>query len=161
MISLSFPVPPKIEHFSFPPDIQQGSRVLVTCVVSSGDLPLRIEWLFEGSPVLPDGVTTYTHGEDDLSLRIASAAPRHSGNYTCVARNQAAQVSHEAALIVHGTAAWTNINFVSLRTFFIYIIHLYLILCSGKILLSRFKRISPHTSIIIARQCFSFCLALA
>lgn len=78
---------------------------MVTCVISSGDLPLRLEWLFEGSPKLPEGVTTYTHGEDDLSLRIASAAPSHAGNYTCVARNQAAQVSHEAALIVHGTAS--------------------------------------------------------
>lgn len=35
-------------------------------------------------------------------LMIESLSPDHNGNYSCVARNLAAEVSHTQGLVVHG-----------------------------------------------------------
>ena len=47
------PEPPKIDSFQFPKR-KQGDRVSVSCVVSSGDLPLSVEWQWNGQPIDPD-----------------------------------------------------------------------------------------------------------
>lgn len=98
-----FTVPPRIEPFSFPANIQSGARVHVTCVVSQGDIPVKITWLKDGRPLKPREATTHQIDEYDLALRIQSASPIHDGNYTCVASNDAAKVTHTAPLLVHGT----------------------------------------------------------
>lgn len=97
---ITFTVPPKIEPFSFPANIQAGTRVHVTCVVSEGDAPLKIQWLKDSSPA--SDVATHQIGDFDLALRIVNATPRHSGNYTCEASNAAARAAHTAVLLVHG-----------------------------------------------------------
>ncbi|KAG8238283.1 hypothetical protein J437_LFUL018191, partial [Ladona fulva] len=122
-VEIDVKVPPKIEPFSFPENIQAGSRVHVTCVVSEGDSPLRIEWTKDGRPVRPGSVgdmggmghahmgastqdpaslmSTYQIGEFDLALRIVSVSPAHNGNYTCKAGNEAASTVRSALLLVH------------------------------------------------------------
>ena len=42
--------PPVIDAFQFP-DRKQGDRISVTCVVSSGDLPLNITWYKDDQPI--------------------------------------------------------------------------------------------------------------
>ncbi|EGI65995.1 Down syndrome cell adhesion molecule-like protein [Acromyrmex echinatior] len=94
-------LPPKIDPFSFPDNIQAGARVHVTCAVSEGDSPLKITWLKDGRPLKPREATTHQIGEFDLALRIQSASTAHNGNYTCVASNDAAKTSRTASLLVH------------------------------------------------------------
>ncbi|KYN34700.1 hypothetical protein ALC56_11189 [Trachymyrmex septentrionalis] len=102
-IHIEVKVPPKIDPFSFPDNIQAGARVHVTCAVSEGDSPLKITWLKDGRPLKPREATTHQIGEFDLALRIQSASTAHNGNYTCVASNDAAKTSRTASLLVHGT----------------------------------------------------------
>ncbi|KYM82576.1 hypothetical protein ALC53_07067, partial [Atta colombica] len=100
-IHIEVKVPPKIDPFSFPDNIQAGARVHVTCAVSEGDSPLKITWLKDGRPLKPREATTHQIGEFDLALRIQSASTAHNGNYTCVASNDAAKTSRTASLLVH------------------------------------------------------------
>ncbi|KAK0086036.1 hypothetical protein PV325_004017 [Microctonus aethiopoides] len=100
-VQIEVKVPPRIEPFSFPANIQSGARVHVTCVVSQGDIPVKITWLKDGRPLKPREATTHQIDEYDLALRIQSASPIHDGNYTCVASNDAAKVTHTAPLLVH------------------------------------------------------------
>ncbi|XP_048512285.1 Down syndrome cell adhesion molecule-like protein Dscam2 isoform X3 [Athalia rosae] len=100
-VQIEVKVPPKIEPFSFPANIQAGARVHVTCVVSEGDAPIKITWLKDGRSLKPEEVTTHQIGEYDLALRIQSASPAHDGNYTCVASNDASKSTHTALLLVH------------------------------------------------------------
>ncbi|XP_058789231.1 cell adhesion molecule Dscam2-like isoform X3 [Phymastichus coffea] len=97
-------VPPKIEPFAFPQNIQAGARVHVTCVVSEGDPPVHIAWLKDGRPLKSHsdlGVATSSSDEFALALKISSATPAHNGNYTCLAKNDAAVASRTASLLVH------------------------------------------------------------
>ena len=43
---------------------------------------------------------------DDFSmdLTFSRVTPRHNGNYTCIASNDVASVSHSAILVVDGTS---------------------------------------------------------
>lgn len=102
---VNFAVPPRIDPFRFPANVQAGARVHVTCVVSEGDAPIKITWLKDDIPLKesPGEITTHQSDEYDLALKIQSASPLHDGNYTCVASNDAAKVAHTAPLIVHGT----------------------------------------------------------
>ena len=52
--SLCVAEPPVIDPFSFPKR-KQGDRIVVTCVISSGDLPITITWEKDGKPI-PHGL---------------------------------------------------------------------------------------------------------
>lgn len=100
-----FPVPPKILPFTFQELVQEGMRAWLQCVVSEGDLPLSVRWYKDGHLIPRDSKTGITIKDlDDSSsiLTIWNVAPQHNGNYTCVATNEAASVSHSAALAING-----------------------------------------------------------
>lgn len=99
-------VPPKITPFSFRLDLHLGERVGVQCVVSKGDAPLNIHWLKDGQALTQgDGLMLRTLDEFTSVLSIGALAREHGGNYTCVARNAAAQAAYSAPLSVNGTVA--------------------------------------------------------
>nr|XP_023669556.1 Down syndrome cell adhesion molecule homolog [Paramormyrops kingsleyae] len=75
-------VPPFIQPFEFP-RFSIGQRVFIPCVVVSGDLPIFITWQKDGRPI-------------PASLGVTI----DNGNYTCIARNDAAAVEHQSQLIV-------------------------------------------------------------
>lgn len=103
-IKCSVPVPPNITPFSFRLDLHLGERVGVQCVVSKGDSPLTIHWLKDGEQLRQgDGLVLRTLDEFTSVLSIGALAPEHGGNYTCVARNTAAQAAYSAPLSVNGT----------------------------------------------------------
>ena len=105
-------VPPKLNPFSLRADLHLGERVGLQCMVSKGDPPLTISWLKDGLPLAPaPDVTVRSPDEFTSSVAISALAPRHSGNYTCVARNQVASAAHSATLAVNGNLAF---YFVSL-----------------------------------------------
>ncbi|MEQ2192820.1 hypothetical protein XENOCAPTIV_017829 [Xenoophorus captivus] len=76
----------------------------IACVVSSGDMPIRITWHKDGQLIVPgsaSGVAIETK-EFMSSLQISKVTLKHNGNYTCIASNAAATVSWERQLIVTG-----------------------------------------------------------
>ncbi|XP_051719384.1 cell adhesion molecule DSCAML1 isoform X1 [Ctenopharyngodon idella] len=93
-------VPPLIQPFDFPPT-SIGKLMYIACVVSSGDMPIRITWRKDGQEIVSgtSGVTIETK-EFMSSLQISEVSLKHNGNYTCIASNNAATVSSERQLIV-------------------------------------------------------------
>lgn len=104
-MSTSSPVPPKITPFSFGEDeFDEGQSAALQCTVSSGDLPLTIEWKLFGEKLENyPGVSVTSMGKKMSILAIDSVSWRHGGNYTCVARNAAGESEFTAPLLVNGT----------------------------------------------------------
>lgn len=101
----SLPVPPLIQPFDIP-STSVGKLMYIACVVSSGDMPIRITWHKDGQLIVPgsaSGVAIETK-EFMSSLQISKVTLKHNGNYTCIASNAAATVSWERQLIVTGEA---------------------------------------------------------
>lgn len=97
-------VPPYIQPFEFQ-RFTIGQRVFIPCVVMSGDRPLDITWQKDGRPIPASLGVTVDNIDFTSSLRINNLTPDHNGNYTCIARNEAAAVEHQSQLIVRGGKA--------------------------------------------------------
>ena len=105
-LSLHCPVSPQIAQFTFGEGPSNaGDIISVQCVVSKGDLPLEIEWMFNGQPVSRDqtDMIMSNSGKRLKMLTIESVNAKHAGEYTCVASNDAGSTSRSAILDVNGT----------------------------------------------------------
>lgn len=99
-------VPPIIEPFSFQDGLSEGMRTRTVCGVSQGDPPLTITWLKDGGSLPPHLGANYTTLDAYSSLlSIPSLTSSHSGDYTCVASNPAAELRYTAKLQVKGTGS--------------------------------------------------------
>ncbi|XP_031836492.1 Down syndrome cell adhesion molecule 2 isoform X2 [Nomia melanderi] len=105
-------VPPIIEPFTFQEGLSEGMRTRTVCGVAAGDPPLTISWLKDGqSPFpLPPNLASVANVSqlDSYSslLSITNLAAEHSGDYTCVAANPAAEVRYTAKLQVKVPPRW-------------------------------------------------------
>ncbi|XP_043495198.1 Down syndrome cell adhesion molecule-like protein Dscam2 isoform X6 [Polistes fuscatus] len=105
-------VPPIIEPFTFQEGLSEGMRTRTVCGVAAGDPPLTISWLKDGqSPfsLLPNLASVANISQlDSYSslLSITNLAAEHSGDYTCVAANPAAEVRYTAKLQVKVPPRW-------------------------------------------------------
>ncbi|KAG7483961.1 hypothetical protein MATL_G00043840 [Megalops atlanticus] len=99
-VHVTVKVPPLIQPFDIP-STSIGKLMYIACVVSSGDMPIRITWRKDGQIIVPgsSGVAIETK-EFMSSLQISKVSLKHNGNYTCIASNDAATVSWERQLIV-------------------------------------------------------------
>lgn len=99
-----FPDPPQIVPFSFGSDtVDEGVYAQVSCIAQRGDLPMSITWSLKGDIVSSEpGMTTSQIGPRASILSIHSVGYRHSGTYTCTARNEAGKVSYSSELQVNG-----------------------------------------------------------
>lgn len=97
-------VPPSIAHFNFGDKPSNfGDSASVQCLVTSGDLPIDFKWYFNGRPVKEySGITTVKLGNRNSVLNIDSVTGKHSGNYTCVAKNAADALNFTSELTVKG-----------------------------------------------------------
>lgn len=78
-------------------------RTRTVCGVSSGDPPLVVSWLKDGQPLTPLlGANVSALDPYSSLLSISSLDSRHSGDFTCVASNPAAEVRYTAKLQVKG-----------------------------------------------------------
>ncbi|XP_048471430.1 Down syndrome cell adhesion molecule-like protein 1 homolog [Rhincodon typus] len=98
-VHVTVKVPPLIQPFEFPP-ASIGQLLYIPCVVSSGDMPIRITWRKDGQVILSGSGVTIETKEFMSSLQISSISLKHNGNYTCIASNDAATVMRERQLIV-------------------------------------------------------------
>ncbi|KAK0088951.1 hypothetical protein PV325_010139, partial [Microctonus aethiopoides] len=95
-------VPPKISPFAADRDLHLDERTSLTCSVTRGDQPVRITWLKDGRSLGPSERVSITNVDQFNSmLMIEKLSPDHNGNYSCVASNPAAEVSHTQQLVVH------------------------------------------------------------
>ncbi|KRF98088.1 uncharacterized protein Dwil_GK22019, isoform AY [Drosophila willistoni] len=101
-------VPPKITPFNFgdePTNVEDS--VSVTCLISSGDLPIDIEWLFNDYGISSySGMTVLRGGKRTSMLTIDNVHARHAGKYSCRAKNHAAAVNYTTELIVNVPPRW-------------------------------------------------------
>lgn len=106
-LSISVKVPPMIASFAFPPELHDGMRARLQCVLTQGDLPIRISWLKDDQSI-PDDLALTTRQDDDFSstLTFPSIHTKHSGRYTCIASNDAGTSNFTAPLVVDVPPRW-------------------------------------------------------
>ena len=104
-------VPPEIVPFSTSGNAdraavhREGIRVRLLCGLARGDLPVSFSWLKDGLHVGGlEGVTVTEVDAFSSLLTFSRLGRRHSGNYTCVAENDAGSDSHTVSLTVKGIA---------------------------------------------------------
>ncbi|XP_075546074.1 cell adhesion molecule Dscam1-like [Dermacentor variabilis] len=105
---VSVMVAPVVGPFSFPANLKEGMRAIVTCSVLEGDSPVRIRWLKDGAPVAPDGRNVKVESSNEFSstLFIKQVGYRHRGEYTCVASNLAAFANYSSNMVVNVPPRW-------------------------------------------------------
>ncbi|GAB6030519.1 hypothetical protein CHUAL_007381 [Chamberlinius hualienensis] len=113
VVHIDIAVPPKITPFSFQDQlIREGMRARLQCVVSDGDLPIRLTWLKDGHPISPDiGVSVRDLDEFSSILTIGKITPKNNGNYTCMVSNSAGSTTHTANLFVNVAPKITPFSF--------------------------------------------------
>ncbi len=83
--------------------LDEGEFAQLLCIVSKGDEPLTITWALKGDDISSEpGLSTTTLGTRTSMLTIQSVGYRHSGTYTCTAKNRAGSTSKTAHLKVNG-----------------------------------------------------------
>lgn len=83
--------------------LEASQSSTVQCSVTTGDLPLSIEWLFNGRNINDvDDIIIAKISKRASALSIESVDARHAGNYTCMGRNAAGNASFIAELLVNG-----------------------------------------------------------
>lgn len=89
---------------------EKGQSVSSQCSVSSGDLPIRITWLFNNEPLKYPDVAVSSIGRRASAISIDQVSWEHVGNYTCIGENRAGGASYTAELFVNGIG-YELINF--------------------------------------------------
>lgn len=83
--------------------------VAATCIITKGDLPIKIFWTFKGdyeefpyNLTSNDGVMITRNTQKISMLSIEAVKARHRGNYTCHAQNRGGLAEHSAYLAING-----------------------------------------------------------
>ena len=83
--------------------LDEGEFAQLVCIVSKGDEPLTISWALKGDVISYEpSLTTASLGTRTSMLTIGSVGYRHSGTYTCTAKNDAGVTAQTALLKVNG-----------------------------------------------------------
>ncbi|KAG1652280.1 Down syndrome cell adhesion molecule-like protein Dscam2 [Nymphon striatum] len=86
--------------------VSEGRSVRITCTLSDGDKPVKLEWIKDGNPVdLHLGITVKEHDFISL-LTIQHVHSIHDGNYTCLATNEAGSVNQTVSVKVEVPPSW-------------------------------------------------------
>ena len=96
--------PPILLPLTFGSDVvDEGEFAQLVCIVRKGDEPLTLSWALKGDIISSEpGLTTASLGTRTSMLTISSVGYRHSGTYTCTAKNNAGVTSQTATLKVNG-----------------------------------------------------------
>ena len=96
--------PPDLLPLTFGRSVMnEGSFAQASCIVSEGDEPLSISWSFNGTDIQSDlGIFITPVGSRGSILIINSVGHRHSGNFTCIAKNAAGSKAQTVELKVNG-----------------------------------------------------------
>lgn len=96
---------PSIEPFVVSRSLREGQRASIMCTISSGDLPIAIDWFRDGDRLGPDAngsVRANRVSDYSSTLLFEPLSMQHSANYTCLARNDAGAASYTIPVVVLG-----------------------------------------------------------
>lgn len=94
---------PYVNPFAFDGEANFGDYVQLTCLISKGDLPLNIQWLFDNHHIHSHlGIITTKMGDRSSFLAVPEVREINTGNYTCLAKNDAGQSNFTTQLFVNG-----------------------------------------------------------
>lgn len=94
---------PKITPFGFGSlPLDDGNFASLQCMVSVGDLPLEIKWLYPKMSTPNHGVTLTKIAPQVSILTIPRVSSKNIGNYTCIATNSAGRDIYTTSLYVNG-----------------------------------------------------------
>lgn len=83
-----------------------GDFVTVSCSISGGDIPIKIQWFFNSIPLALEGnsfgIVLEKRGQRLINLIIESASAKHIGNYTCKTSNIAGVIEYTTELKING-----------------------------------------------------------
>lgn len=84
--------------------LQEGNRAGITCQVVEGDLPINFKWEKQtpSGRNVELGAVSRRIDEYTSSLIIEKITPSHSGNYTCIAQNNAGEERLTVPVTVNG-----------------------------------------------------------
>ena len=110
-------VAPLVEQFVFPKNLTRGKRLRVICTVTEGDLPIDVQWRFNGVPFLGSSgaagnVRVRRIDEYTSLLAISNLETDHAGNYSCAAKNTVSEFVRSAVLTIRGIF----VHLLSIRT---------------------------------------------
>ena len=88
--------------FSFPPDLEAGTDIFISCSANRGTKPISYTWFKDGRKIVPGSGIEIESNRNALGLSIISATSKHSGNYTCIAENAYGSDSYSANLNIKG-----------------------------------------------------------
>lgn len=71
-------------------------------MIQAGDLPLELRWLKDHAEISSELSIQITEDKYSSTLAIPRVGREHTGNYTCVASNEARASSSTAKLVVSG-----------------------------------------------------------
>ncbi|XP_055378995.1 cell adhesion molecule Dscam2 isoform X4 [Condylostylus longicornis] len=109
-------VPPKLSPFQTSVlQLNMGDRASLTCSVVKGDLPLTISWRKDIRPIDPSlHMSVKQVDQYNSILVIENLGSDHTGNYSCVVKNSAAEVENTQSLLVNVPPRWivepTDVN---------------------------------------------------
>lgn len=99
-------MPPQLLPFTFGDDpLNTDDVAAVQCMALKGDLPLKIAFYFNDSPIttIENGVHVVMTSSRIAQLTIEAVSANHRGQYRCVAENKAGISEYSAELRVNGT----------------------------------------------------------
>lgn len=95
---------PIVSPMSFPSDLTEGMQVILTCNVLSGDSPISFQWTKDGSPLNDQalGIDETRMGDLGSVLVFRDIDRKHTGNYSCIVKNNAGETRSTAEMTVKG-----------------------------------------------------------
>lgn len=94
---------------SFSSNVRSGLSTKILCTVEKGSKPLHFQWKFNGKDIQDSDKAVVISTYDDFSvLNVDPVSSKHSGNYTCVVKNQEGEDSYTVPLIVQGKVDISN-----------------------------------------------------
>ncbi|KAJ6222590.1 hypothetical protein RDWZM_001135, partial [Blomia tropicalis] len=97
---------PKLNHLSKQVTQTENSFYIFTCSISSGSSPIVFTWFRNGKPLTSNNEFVVENNEKFSFLRLHQVNRLHSGNYTCLAKNQHGFDSFSVQLVVKVPPSW-------------------------------------------------------
>ena len=104
-----FVVGPEVLPFAFPADVLEGQLLQVSCIATTGDEPMTLNWYKDSQVLVSSPQFLINKLSHKMSLLILSDVGfEHSGIYSCDAANAAGKATVRAELRVKGMTSTSS-----------------------------------------------------